>query len=65
LEFALKFFNSKASQKFKFLKKIVELQKEMGIETEERHQTLTSQILSGKFEESIIVEAAGIRGFLG
>ncbi len=37
----------------------------MGIETEERHQTLTSQILSGKFEESIIVEAAGIRGFLG
>jgi len=65
LEFALKFFNPKASQKFKFLKKIVELQKEMGIEAEERHQSLTSQILSGRFEESIIVESAGIRGFLG
>lgn len=41
------------------------MQKEMGIEKDERHLSITTQILNGKIEESLVVEAAGIRGFLG
>lgn len=65
ISFALKFFNPKGASYFKFLDHTVKLQKEMGIERNEKHLEITTQILNGKIEESLVVEAAGIRGFLG
>lgn len=65
ISFALRFFNPKAASYFKFLDDIVKLQKEMGVEKDERHMEITTQILYGKIEETLVVEAAGIRGFLG
>lgn len=65
ISFALRFFNPKAASHFKFLEDMAKMQKEMGIEKDERHLSITTQILNGKIEESLVVEAAGIRGFLG
>ncbi|ALV62475.1 Phosphoenolpyruvate carboxylase, archaeal [Thermococcus sp. 2319x1] len=65
ISFALRFFNPKAASRFKFLGDIAKMQKEMGVEKDERHLSITTQILNGKIEESLVVEAASIRGFLG
>ncbi|NJE25506.1 phosphoenolpyruvate carboxylase [Thermococcus sp. MV5] len=65
LNFAMMFFNPRAAEKFKFLKHIADFQKEFGVEPVEEHEAITSRILSGEFDEGLIVEAAGLRGFLG
>ncbi|NJE10663.1 phosphoenolpyruvate carboxylase [Thermococcus sp. MAR1] len=63
IEFAFRYFNPGAAEKFKFLKPLVRMAREY--ERDERHGEITTRILQGEVEESLIVEAAGIRGFLG
>ena len=63
LEFAFRYFNPLAVERFPFLKPLAEMAREY--EMDERHGEITSRILRGEVEESLIVEAAGIRGFLG
>ena len=63
IAFAFRYFNPEAAEKFPFLKPLVEMAKDY--ERDERHGEITTRILRGEVEESLIVEAAGIRGFLG
>lgn len=63
LEFAFRYFNPKAAEKFPFLKRIAEMAREY--ERDERHVEITTRILKGEIDPTLIVEAAEIRGFLG
>jgi len=63
MEFAFRYFNPKAVERFPFLKPLLDMAREY--ERDERHGEITTRILQGEIEESLIVEAAGIRGFLG
>ncbi len=65
LKFALMYFNARAAEKFKFLKPIADLQKEFGVEPVKEHEVITTRILSGELSQELVVEAAGIRRFLG
>ena len=65
LSFAFRYFNPKAAERFRFLKPLVELQGELEVEPVEEHEAITTRTLSGEFDEGLIVEAAGMRGFLG
>ncbi len=65
IEFALRYFNPGAAEKFRFLKPIADLQRELGVEPVGEYEAITTRILRGEFDEGLIVEAAGLRGFLG
>ncbi|WP_297420700.1 phosphoenolpyruvate carboxylase [Thermococcus sp.] len=63
VEFAFRYFNPMAVERFPFLKSIAEMARDY--ERDEAHGEITSRILGGDLDEALIVEAAGIRGFLG
>ena len=63
LEFAFRYFNPMAVERFPFLKPIAGMAKEY--ERDEHHFEITSRMLEGELDEALVVEAAGIRGFLG
>ncbi|ASJ04869.1 phosphoenolpyruvate carboxylase [Thermococcus barossii] len=63
IEFAFRYFNPKVAERFPFLRPLAEMAR--NYERDERHLEITSRILAGELSGELIVEAAGIRGFLG
>ncbi len=63
LAFAFRYFNPRVVERFPFLKPLARIAKDY--ERDERHGEITTKILKGELSETLIVEAAGIRGFLG
>ena len=63
IEFAFRYFNPGAAEKFPFLRPLAEMAREY--ERNEGHLGITSKILAGELSTELVVEAAGLRGFLG
>lgn len=65
LSFAFAHFNPNAAKKFKFLKPIVELAKEWGIEQNSEYVAMTERVIKGEISDETILNLAMLRGFLG